>query len=90
MNDKLVDTNILVYSYDTYDAIKHQRAEALIQERWLHADGVLSIQNLSEFYAIITSKVKNPLEPETARGIIHDTRGFQKIPGLNVINPFLP
>ena len=43
-----------------------------MQERWLHADGVLSIQNLSEFYTIITSKVKNPLDTETARGIIHD------------------
>ena len=77
---KLVDSNILVYAYDTSEPQKHEIAKAIVKESWQKEDGALSIQNLVEFYSIITKKIKHPLETDKAKQIVLDyIDGFEII-----------
>jgi len=53
----LIDTNILVYAYDESEGKKHEICKGLIDECWrLRKKYSISIQNLSEFYVVITKK----------------------------------
>ena len=69
---KLLDSNILIYAYDRSEAKKHAIAKELVKERWKKEDSVLSIQNLAEFYSVITSKIERPLEIDRAKQIVLD------------------
>ena len=80
MSDELslVDTNILVYAYDESEGNKHEICKRLIDECWRRKIKYgISIQNLSEFYAVITRKIENLLPMETAKEIIGDIIEFQ-------------
>ena len=65
----LIDTNILVYAANTasslHERAKHLREKAKSGELMAY----VSLQNLYEFYAIITDfrRVENPLSPEVAQ-----------------------
>lgn len=76
MNDELsyqfVDTNVLVYAYDSSNAQKQQQAKALLRQLWQEQTGCISIQVLQEFYVTITRKLVNPLAPTEAAQIISD------------------
>lgn len=72
MIDKLIDTNILVYAYDTSEAEKHEASKALLIKIWEEGGGVVSLQNLMEFFVVITKKVENPIKIEDAKAIIKD------------------
>ncbi len=73
MSDKqFIDTNILIYAYDSSAGTKHERARALLESLWESGGGCLSIQVLQEFYVNVTRKVAHPLDIETARQIIAD------------------
>ena len=75
---KLLDSNILVYAYDKSETKKHPIARELVKERWKKEDTVLSIQNLAEFYSVITSKIERPLEIDKAKQIVLDyINGFE-------------
>jgi predicted nucleic acid-binding protein len=75
---KLLDSNILVYAYDRSEAKKHGSAKELVKECWLQNDAVLSVQNLVEFYSIITRKVEMPLAVDKAKQIVLDCiEGFE-------------
>lgn len=50
-----LDTNILIYAFDTSDKIRHKRAMSVI-EKAMEADCVLTLQALSEFYYASTRK----------------------------------
>ena len=74
----LIDTNILVYAYDESEGKKHEICKRLIDECWrLREKYSISIQNLSEFYVVITKKIENPVPMEMAKGIIEDIIEFQ-------------
>ena len=74
----LIDTNILVYAYDESEGKKHEICKRLIDECWrLRAKYSISIQNLSEFYVVITKKIENPVPMEMAKEIIEDIIEFQ-------------
>ena len=45
-----VDTNVILYSYDTTDPFKRDRSEAWLQWLWKQASGSLSWQVIQEFY----------------------------------------
>jgi predicted nucleic acid-binding protein len=61
-NDEyLVDTNILVYAYDTSEVDKHTKAKEIVERVWNEGGGVVTVQNLGEFVFIITRKVKTPI-----------------------------
>jgi predicted nucleic acid-binding protein len=56
-----LDTNILVYAYDTSDEARHKIALELIAHILSVENVVISTQILNEFIVVITGKVKNPL-----------------------------
>ena len=50
----IADTNILLYAFDTAETIKHPIADRLLKELIRESRLALSVQNLNEFYNIIT------------------------------------
>ena len=65
-NKVMIDTNLLVYSYDTADAVKQQRALATLYYLTLHNRGALSTQVLAEFFVTATRKISPPLSIDDA------------------------
>lgn len=53
----LVDSNILIYNFDTSEMIKHKIAKRLIDKCFKGEEKfAVSSQNLSEFFSVTTSK----------------------------------
>lgn len=69
---RLIDTNILVYAYDISEAEKNSLAKSILQEVWGQSGGVVTLQNLAEFFVVVTRKVEHPLSIGEARTIISD------------------
>ena len=61
---EFVDTNILIYAFDTTAGEKRRVAVELISRLWLERTGCLSLQVLQEFYVTATRKLA--LAPEQA------------------------
>ena len=62
MSVEFVDTNVLIYAFDTSSPRKHHIAALLITSLNEAGNGALSIQVLSEFYSVTTRKLKYPVE----------------------------
>lgn len=63
----LIDTNILVYAYDTSEKKKCNICKDLIRKCWKNEKKyAISLQNLSEFYVIITNKIERPITERDA------------------------
>ena len=60
----LVDTNLLVYTYDRSDPEKQAKAVEILDELVKNGTGILSPQVLSEFYTVVTRKLAAPLTPQ--------------------------
>jgi predicted nucleic acid-binding protein len=67
-----LDTNILVYAYDSSAGRKHEIARDLAVGLWRSGGGLLSTQVLQEFFVTVTRKIKAPLEAGLAREIVGD------------------
>lgn len=67
MTREFVDTNILVYAYDTGAGVRHERALELVASLGRSRSGVLSVQVLQEFYVTVTRKAAAPFTPSEAR-----------------------
>ena len=61
---EFVDTNILIYAFDSTAGDKRKVAVELISRLWLDRAGCLSLQVLQEFYVAATRKLV--LAPEQA------------------------
>ena len=72
MPGKLIDTNILVYAYDTSEGAKHEASKEVLRLIWIEGEGVVCVQNLMEFFVVITKKVENPVDMTTAKEIVGD------------------
>jgi predicted nucleic acid-binding protein len=73
----LVDTNVLVYSYDPTDAAKRQRAIVVLAQLSLRGNGTLSTQVLGEFFVTVTRKIPTPLTAAQAeRSITNYVRSW--------------
>lgn len=72
MPDRLIDTNILVYAYDISEGEKHSTSKNLLKQIWEEGGGVVCLQNLMEFFVIITDKVENPISVTEAKTLIED------------------
>ncbi|MDI6603343.1 MAG: PIN domain-containing protein [Patescibacteria group bacterium] len=72
MPDKLIDTNILVYAYDTSEGTKHEVSKSLLKQVWEVGGGIVCLQNLMEFFVVITQKVENPIDVAKAKTIVED------------------
>jgi predicted nucleic acid-binding protein len=67
-----VDTNILVYAYDSSAGDKHKMAVELMSRLWASGDGIISSQVLQEFFVCVTRKIVKPLDVRTAKEIVKD------------------
>lgn len=63
---EFVDTNVLVYAFDSSAGPKHEIAEQLLSRLWDAATGCLSVQVLQEFFVTVTKKVALPLTVDEA------------------------
>ncbi|MEN6391585.1 MAG: PIN domain-containing protein [Syntrophomonas sp.] len=71
-NGHFVDTNILVYAYDSSAGLKRQKSIDLLKHLWAERTGFLSIQVLQEFYVTVTRKIDKSITPENAARIIQN------------------
>ena len=62
-----VDTNVLVYSRDARDAVRHERAREWIAFLWEERRGRVSRQVLHEYYVTVTRKLAPGLSVGEAR-----------------------
>lgn len=65
-----VDTNVLVYCFDSSDPEKKERANILIEHLWNASEGVLSLQVLKEFFVTVTSKLRRKIDLQTAKSTV--------------------
>lgn len=75
---KLIDANILVYAYDTADREKHSVCKTILKEVWSKGGGVVTLQNLMEFFVVVTRKVEKPLSAAVAKTIVEDILKSEK------------
>lgn len=83
IENKLLDSNILVYAFDTSEKEKYQAAKNLLQ-KCLDRKEIffVSLQNISEFYSVVTTKIEKPISHKEARDICKQIflfSGFRKI-----------
>ena len=62
-----VDSNILIYAYDTAAGLRHAQAADKLRDLWRTRAGCLSTQVLQEFYVTITRKIPTPASAPVAR-----------------------
>lgn len=80
MNDKwFLDTNLLVYAYDSHDLRKQSIAQDWIKESIRTGKGAISAQVLSEFYVVVTQRIRNPILPEDAQKCIQLFGGLEVV-----------
>ena len=65
-----VDSNIIVYAYDTHDPGKMHTARNILSQGILNENLVLSVQVLGEFFVVSTKRIQNPLSSDEALEII--------------------
>jgi predicted nucleic acid-binding protein len=61
-----VDTNILVYAYDSNQPRKRSVASDLLQRLWQERKGRASMQVMNEFYVTVTKKLRPAIDVERA------------------------
>jgi len=70
-NAILIDTNILVHAYNTFDREKHSKCKALVEEGFKGAaEFAVSNQILAELFSVLTRKIGNPLSSEGAGAVV--------------------
>jgi predicted nucleic acid-binding protein len=67
-----VDSNVLIYAYDSEAGTKHRIANSLLRELWEHRLGVLSLQVLQEFYVNATRKIGKPIPKSKAQVFVEN------------------
>jgi len=75
-----VDTNVLIYAHDLDAGLKHDRAVSILSDLWEKESGIISVQVLQEFYVRVTRKIRDPLTPALARGVIKNYLAWQIAP----------
>lgn len=70
-----LDTNVLVYLFDSGEPIKQAAARRVLNEV-REESLVLSTQVLSEFYVVVTRKLADPLDPATAARAVDQLARF--------------
>ena len=74
-----VDSNVLIYCYDSAAPGKQTRANLWMEYLWHSRRGRLSIQVLQEFYVNVTQKVKPGLDRARARQEIRDLTSWHAV-----------
>ena len=74
-----VDTNVLVYTYDTTDPQKREQAGKWIEALWQNQNGCVSVQVFNEFYITATRKLEEPISEHEARQTIRELQQWQVV-----------
>jgi len=74
-----VDTNILVYAYDSSAGIKNREARKILADLWASGLGVLSTQVLQEFFVTVTRKLPKFMDPGIARDVVRDLLNWEVV-----------
>ena len=69
-----IDTNILIYSMDQFDAVKQKKCRALLKTLKGEQRGVISTQVMQEFYVAATKKLG--AQPLTVKDILNSCERF--------------
>lgn len=67
---RLFDTNILVQAYTISDERRHEIALSLIERVWAGEEAATTLQNLCEFFFVVTRKVTKPISPSAAESVL--------------------
>lgn len=80
----LIDSNLLSYVFDDSEPEKRRICAEMVAECWKRKrDFAVSVQNLSEFYVVVTEKIENPIPANLAKRFIELIIEFQ---GWHVLN----
>lgn len=74
MSVEFIDTNILVYAHDASAGAKHSAAVSLLERLFEEGSGAISVQVLTEFYAVATRKLC--MSSEEAEAVLEDLGGW--------------
>jgi len=74
-----LDTNVLVYLFDTSAPAKQATAQAILGAEDAEATLVISTQVLQEFYVTVTRKLAKPLSPEEAEEAVRNLAGLSVV-----------
>jgi predicted nucleic acid-binding protein len=66
-----LDTNILVYAYDSHSRQKQEKAQDIVKQAVRDEKSAISAQVLGEFFTVVTRKIENPLGPEEAQELFN-------------------
>lgn len=80
-NRTFVDTNVLVYAFDSDARGKRARASEILDSHGGERELVISTQVLQEFYVTVTRKLGAPLTPE---GALASVRDLAKLPVVQI------
>ena len=75
-----VDTNVIVYRYDTRVPEKQSRADDWLRLVWRSRSGRVSFQVLQEFYATITRKLRPAMPAVEAQRIVRGLAAWRPVP----------
>ena len=74
-----VDTNVIVYRFDTSDPLKQSRAVDWFTFLWNRRSGRVSFQVLQEAYAALTRKLKPAMAGADARRIVRALAAWRPV-----------
>ena len=74
-----VDTNVLVYRYDTGEPAKQSRADDWFRFVWRSRSGRLSFQVLQELYSTLTRKLKPAMSVPDAQQVVRSLASWQPV-----------
>lgn len=75
-----VDTNVLVYTRDASKLEKQAQAAEWMGYLWSLGNGRLSMQVITEYYSVVTGKLKPGMESTRAREDAEDLLAWQPLP----------
>jgi predicted nucleic acid-binding protein len=75
-----VDTNVLVYARDASKLEKQAQAAEWMGYLWNLGNGRLSMQVITEYYSVVTLKLKPGMESTRAREDVEDLLAWQPLP----------
>ena len=75
-----VDSNVIVYRYDTRVPAKQSRADDWLKLVWSSRSGRLSFQVLQEFYATTTRKLRPAMASVEAQRIVRGLAAWRPVP----------
>ncbi len=75
-----VDTNVLVYTRDASKLDKQAQAAEWMGYLWSLGNGRLSMQVITEYYSVVTGKLKPGMESTRAREDVEDLLAWQPLP----------